>query len=88
MRRAMRGADHKIVAWFVEQCLLFGGCLLKSTTSGGLGNIADSVIPDWAATIRTMHRRYPSPALTIPGHGTIASDPTAWTLRLLAKAEG
>jgi metallo-beta-lactamase class B len=81
------GAGHtrdNIVAWFAEQRVLFGGCLLKSTTSGGLGNTADSVVADWAATIRTMQARYPSPKLTIPGHGTIAGDPAAWTLKLLA----
>ncbi|HEY8696576.1 MAG TPA: subclass B1 metallo-beta-lactamase [Rhizomicrobium sp.] len=82
------GAGHtrdNIVAWFAEQRVLFGGCLLKSTTSGGLGNVADSVVADWPASIRAMQRRYPSPALTIPGHGTIAGDPVAWTLVLLAK---
>lgn len=82
------GAGHtrdNIVAWFAEQRVLFGGCLLKSTTSGGLGNIADSVTADWPASIGTMQRRYPRRALTIPGHGTIAGDPAAWTLMLLAK---
>jgi glyoxylase-like metal-dependent hydrolase (beta-lactamase superfamily II) len=77
--------SDNIVVWFAEQHVLFGGCLLKSTTSGGLGNIADSVVADWPASIGTMQRRYPRRALTIPGHGTIASDPAAWTLMLLAK---
>jgi glyoxylase-like metal-dependent hydrolase (beta-lactamase superfamily II) len=77
--------SDNIVVWFAEQRVLFGGCLLKSTTSNGLGNTADSVVADWPASIRTMQSRYPRRALTIPGHGTIAGDPVAWTLMLLAK---
>jgi len=82
------GAGHtrdNIVAWLPDQQVLFGGCLLKSTTSGGLGNTADSIIPDWAASIRAMQTRYPSAKITVPGHGTITGDPAEWTLGLLGK---
>ena len=82
------GAGHtrdNVVAWFGHEQVLFGGCLLKSKTSGGLGNVADAVIPDWAATVRNVQEHYPVPKITIPGHGTISGDPTAWTLSLLAR---
>ncbi|HEY4939910.1 MAG TPA: subclass B1 metallo-beta-lactamase [Rhizomicrobium sp.] len=83
------GAGHtrdNIVAWLPFQEVLFGGCLLKSVTSGGLGNVADSVVSDWAATVRNVQKHYPSPKFTIPGHGTIQDDPANWTIALLAKA--
>ena len=81
------GAGHtrdNIVAWIPQEQTLFGGCLLKSETSGGLGNVADAVIPDWAGTVRNVEIHYPSPKFTIPGHGSIKGDPTRWTLSLLA----
>jgi glyoxylase-like metal-dependent hydrolase (beta-lactamase superfamily II) len=84
------GAGHtrdNIVAWLPQQRVLFGGCLLKSGTSGGLGNIADSVIPDWAATVRNVQTHYPLPNIAIPGHGTTRGDPAAWTLSLLPRAQ-
>jgi hypothetical protein len=44
-----------VVAWSPEQRVLFGGCLLKPTSSGGLGNTADSVLAD-----RPQHHRWRS----------------------------
>lgn len=82
------GAGHtrdNVVAWLPQQQVLFGGCLLKSVTSAGLGNIADSVISDWATTVRNVQKHYPSPQITIPGHGTISGDPAGWTLSILEK---
>lgn len=82
------GAGHtrdNIVAWLPGQQVLFGGCLLKSVTSADLGNVADAVIPDWAATVRNVQDRYGAARVTIPGHGTIKGDPAAWTLGILAK---
>jgi metallo-beta-lactamase class B len=82
------GAGHtrdNIIAWLPQQRVLFGGCFLKSSTSSGLGNIADAVVPDWADSLRRIDQQYPNRGMVIPGHGSIAGDPMAQTLALLAK---
>lgn len=71
-----------IVAWIPSDDVLFGGCLVKSVTSNGLGNIADSNIPAWPQTMRTLSGRYRTPRNVIPGHGTIHGDSLAHTLAL------
>jgi len=79
------GAGHtidNIVVSVPGDDLLFGGCLVKSVTSNGLGNVADSDIPAWPATMRTLLSKYGTPRYVIPGHGTIAGDPLAHTLEL------
>ena len=85
------GAGHtrdNVVAWMPKQQVLFGGCFLKSVTSGGLGNVDDAVIPDWAGSVRRVEHRYPSTKITVPGHGTITGNPVAQTLALLSKESG
>jgi len=79
------GAGHtidNIVVSIPGDGVLFGGCLVKSVTSNGLGNVADSDIPAWPATIRTLVSRYGTPRHVIPGHGTIGGDPLGHTLAL------
>ncbi len=77
-----------IVAWFPRQRVLFGGCFLKSVTSKDFGNVADSVPAEWTASVQRVQARYPARAITVPGHGTIAGDAIAHTLRLVAKTYG
>lgn len=80
------GAGHtrdNVTAWFPGQKVLFGGCFVKSVTSHNLGNIADAVVGDWAASARRAQARYPGARVVVPGHGTIAGDPLARTLALL-----
>jgi glyoxylase-like metal-dependent hydrolase (beta-lactamase superfamily II) len=82
------GAGHtrdNIVAWLPHHRVLFGGCFLKSVTSADLGNLADAVVPAWADSVRRVRTRYPTPRITVPGHGTIHGDATAQTLGLLTK---
>ena len=82
------GAGHtrdNIIVWLPQQRVLFGGCFLKSSTSTGLGNIADAVVPDWAESLRRIHQKYPSREMIIPGHGSMAGDAMAQTFALLAK---
>jgi metallo-beta-lactamase class B len=81
------GAGHtpdNVVAWFPAQRVLYGGCFLKSVTSGGLGNVADAVLADWPASVQRARRAYPGAIAVVPGHGTISGDPMAHTLKLLA----
>jgi len=83
------GAGHtrdNVVAWCPRQQILFGGCLIKSSTSPSLGNVADAVLADWPASVRRVRARYQAAKCVVPGHGTVTGDPIATTLSLLAKA--
>ncbi len=81
------GAGHtrdNVVAWVRSQKILFGGCFLKSSTSDGLGNIADAVVQEWTGSLQRLVQQYPSRAITVPGHGTMTGDAISKTLALLA----
>jgi metallo-beta-lactamase class B len=80
------GAGHtrdNIVAWLTGPRVLFGGCLLKSSTNADLGYVADAVIADWPGSVRRVRDRYQAAAFVIPGHGTIRGDAIGRTLSLL-----
>lgn len=57
------------VAWLPGPGILFGGCLVKSLESAGLGNVADARIEAWAGTVAGLERRYPAVRVVVPGHG-------------------
>jgi metallo-beta-lactamase class B len=61
--------EDNIVVWLPEKQILFGGCLVKSTDSKGLGNIADAVVDEWDSTIRKILEAFPDIRWVIPGHG-------------------
>jgi metallo-beta-lactamase class B len=65
------GAGHSednVVVWLPRSRVLFGGCLVKSTEAGGLGNIADANLEEWGKTIRRLQNKFPDPAVVVPGH--------------------
>jgi glyoxylase-like metal-dependent hydrolase (beta-lactamase superfamily II) len=81
------GAGHtldNIVVWLPRRQTLFGGCILKSISSDGLGYLGDAVIADWSQSVRRLQAAFPESKIVIPGHGTIAADPIAHTLALLS----
>jgi metallo-beta-lactamase class B len=61
-------ADN-IIVWIPERQILFGGCLVKSSGSKGLGNIHDAVLDEWDTTIEKILACYPDVRIVIPGHG-------------------
>ncbi|MBD3275244.1 MAG: subclass B1 metallo-beta-lactamase [Candidatus Marinimicrobia bacterium] len=66
------GGGHtfdNITVWLPEQKILFGGCLVRSWNSQGLGNIGDAVVNEWDATITKVLQTYPKAEYVIPGHG-------------------
>jgi metallo-beta-lactamase class B len=66
------GAGHSfdnIIVWMPTKKILFGGCLVKSINSKGLGNLSDAVVSDWDLTIKKIMVRYPDIKTVIPGHG-------------------
>lgn len=58
-----------ITVWIQDKEILFGGCLIKSINSRGLGNLSDAVVDDWDMTIEKVIKRYPVIRTVIPGHG-------------------
>lgn len=80
-------AEDNIVVWLPQERILFGGCLVKSTESQGLGNIADADLANWGASIREVRNKFPEVELVVPGHQDWSEGTTALehTLRLLEK---
>lgn len=66
------GSGHSpdnITVWLPEQKILFGGCLIKSAESAGLGNLSDAEPDEWDETVRKLIAAYSSIGIVIPGHG-------------------
>lgn len=60
-------ADN-LVIWFDRQKILYGGCLVKSVESEGLGNLADANLNDWQTTVERVRKKFRRPRYVIPGH--------------------
>jgi metallo-beta-lactamase class B len=66
------GAGHSfdnITVWIPSKKILFGGCLIKSINSKGLGNLSDAVVNDWDMTVEKVMKEYHEIKTVIPGHG-------------------
>jgi metallo-beta-lactamase class B len=66
------GAGHSfdnITVWIPDKEILFGGCLIKSVDSKGLGNLSDAIVADWDMTVEKIMNKYPVIVTVIPGHG-------------------
>ena len=62
-------SQDNLVIWFPQARVLYGGCLVKSGTAVGLGNVADADLGQWPVSIQKVIDRFPQPAFVIPGHG-------------------
>ncbi len=83
------GAGHtadNIIIWSPDAKIIYGGCLVKSTATNDLGNIADTNLKEWPQTMKRIITKYPSPAFVIPGHlGWKKNTALQHTLKLLRK---
>lgn len=81
------GAGHSpdnIVVWLPAEKILFGGCLVKSSSAVHLGNIADANLESWPLAIQDLMQRYPDARWIIPGHHAWSGrDALVRTLQLL-----
>jgi metallo-beta-lactamase class B len=59
-----------VVAWFKDQRILYGGCLIKSADDKNLGNLADASRKKYATTLQNVQRKCPNPLYIIPGHNS------------------
>jgi glyoxylase-like metal-dependent hydrolase (beta-lactamase superfamily II) len=60
--------EDNIVIWVENERVLFGGCLVKSLESDGLGNIADADLSAWQTSIDNVIKKFPQRAVVVPGH--------------------
>lgn len=83
------GAGHSfdnITVWIPGKKILFGGCLIKSIDSKGLGNLSDAVVNDWDMTVEKVMKNYPEVKTVIPGHGDFGgSELLTHTIELVKK---
>ena len=83
------GAGHSfdnITVWIPSKKILFGGCLIKSSNSKGLGNLSDAVVSDWDLTVKKLMDKYTDIRLVIPGHGNFGgTELLTHTIELIEK---
>jgi metallo-beta-lactamase class B len=77
-------SPDNIVIWLSKEKVLYGGCLIKSTESDGLGNLSDANVKGWTPTMERLVKKYPSPAFIIPGHFGWNGNGVKHTLKLLS----
>lgn len=83
------GGGHtqdNIVVSFKNENVLFGGCFVKSNTSGSLGNLKDAVVDQWLKSMQRAKEKFGGVDIVIPGHGSIdGAEQFDHTLDLLNK---
>ena len=65
------GAGHSsdnVVVWMPNKKVLFGGCFVKSTSLGYLG---DADIESWPSSAQALISRYGTAKFVVPGHGEV-----------------
>lgn len=66
------GGGHSVdgvVAWFDDEKILVGGCLLKAENARSLGNLADADEAGYLPTVQAVKEAYPDARVVTPGHG-------------------
>lgn len=86
------GGGHtvdNITVYFPTEKVLFGGCLIKESSSQGLGNTKEAVIPQWDKTIEKLQATYTDIKTVVPGHGEHGGpELLSHTISLVKKAKG
>ena len=59
-----------IVAYFSEDQVLFGGCLIKAN-GAGKGNLDDANVEEWPRSVTSIKNGFPGVKIVIPGHGKV-----------------
>lgn len=68
------GGGHtidNIVIWLPKSKILFGGCLVRSIDSKGLGYTGEASIAQWANSVNNVLSKYSEAEIVIPGHGKL-----------------
>ena len=67
------GGGHSkdnIVVWLADTKILFGGCFVKPSHLGYLG---DAVLAEWPQSTKNILAKYADVKYVVPGHGTMGS---------------
>ena len=64
-------APENVVVWLPAKKVLAGGCAVRAAASGGLGNLSDASVAEWADSIRRVEKNYPEAKVVLPGHGDL-----------------
>lgn len=82
------GAGHtadNVVAYFKDDEVLFGGCLIKAL-GAGKGYLGDADVKAWPQTVNQVKAVFPSVVWVVPGHGAPGSKKLLkYTIRLFSK---
>ena len=62
-------APDNIVVWLPRRKILFVGCLVRSTTTQGLGYLGDASLDQWPGAVRRIIERYREAKILVAGHG-------------------
>lgn len=66
------GHTHdNIVVYLPQQKILFGGCMVKSMESMGMGFIGDADLEAWPNTLQKLKSKFPEAEIIVPGHGNV-----------------
>lgn len=75
-----------ITIWFQNERILYGGCLIRSIDSKGLGYYAEGNVDEWDNTIKRLKRKFKRPNFIIPGHADWTSKKSLnHTLKIIRK---
>jgi len=67
-------SKDNIVVWLPEQKLLFGGCLVKSLSSKGLGYTGSANLQEWSPSVLNVSQNYSEINIVVPGHGAYGNE--------------
>lgn len=82
------GGGHTIdnvVVWLPRSKILFGGCLVRSLESNGLGYTGEAYIEQWPSSVSNVLEKYSEAEVVVPGHGGIGGLVLLEHTRLLAE---
>lgn len=74
-----------VIAYFTDEKVLFGGCLVKELNAGK-GNLEDANVEVWPHTMSNLKNHYGRSRLVIPGHGKAGgTELIDYTLQLMSE---
>lgn len=74
-----------IVAYFPDEKVLFGGCLIKALGAGE-GYLGDANMEAWSASVQQVKAQFSSAKIVIPGHGKVGDTALLdYTIQLFQK---
>ena len=60
--------SDNIIAWFGNEKVLYGGCLIKGADAENLGYLGDANVSEYEATLKNVKKKCPDPKFIIVSH--------------------